>query len=254
MYYDNKSTFYIKQYGPAVCVIVISLVLVLSGLYIYLSSNKSNKPQDTLVAKNNTEQQVLADENLNNKNITQTNNLQDVKEDVTSKEDTSSNENKLETKEDTEVVTNNTTATDLNQVKISTVLTAEIKKINKLEKLNDVTVLGINDDMDLVITISDQNYKVDLIGIDYKKSPSNIKNTINTDLSNKKVTLVFDNVKIQDSKLYAYVYINDNLYNENLLKNGLATLKVEKANTSLLTDLVSAQKYAKENKVGIWKK
>ena len=39
MYYDNKSTFYIKQYGPAVFTIVVSLVLVLGGLYIYLSSN-----------------------------------------------------------------------------------------------------------------------------------------------------------------------------------------------------------------------
>ena len=51
MYYDNKSTFYIKQYGPAAFTIALSLVLVVGGLYIYLSSNKNNNPQDTLVAK-----------------------------------------------------------------------------------------------------------------------------------------------------------------------------------------------------------
>ena len=75
MYYDNKSTFYIKQYGPAVFTIVISLLLVLGGLYIYLSSNRNNKPQDALVAKNNTQDVQLVEQN---NNIEQTNSLQEI--------------------------------------------------------------------------------------------------------------------------------------------------------------------------------
>ena len=34
MYYENKRTFYIKQYGPAVAVIIISIALIVTGLVI----------------------------------------------------------------------------------------------------------------------------------------------------------------------------------------------------------------------------
>ncbi len=34
MYYENKKMFYIKQYGPAVAVIIISIALIVTGLVI----------------------------------------------------------------------------------------------------------------------------------------------------------------------------------------------------------------------------
>lgn len=34
MYYENKRTFYIKQYGPAVAVIVLSIAMIVTGLII----------------------------------------------------------------------------------------------------------------------------------------------------------------------------------------------------------------------------
>lgn len=255
MYYDNKSTFYIKQYGPAVFTIVISLVLVLGGLYIYLSSNRNNRPQDTLVAKDVTEQQQI----VLNENSETTNSLQEVKPkeekkevEVVEKEEPKKEETKpvvaeVETKEVTEKV-------NVNDIKVSNTLSSELKKLSKLEKLNDVKVLGIDDNKNIIVEISKNNYKICLIGIDYKKSNNNIKDKLDSDLTNKTISIAFDNVKQENDTLCAYVYVDGNLYNKEILKNGLAILKVEKANTSLLTELVNAQKEAKTNSIGIWQK
>ena len=61
-------------------------------------------------------------------------------------------------------------------------------------------------------------------------------------------------MKVQDNTLCVYLYVDGNLYNQKLLKDGLAILNVEKANTSLLNELVNAQKQAKTNNIGIWQK
>ena len=243
MYYDNKSTFYIKQYGPAAFTIALSLVLVVGGLYIYLSSNKNNKPQDTLVAKNDTQSE---------QQVEQSNSLQDVKENNLS----NSTPNVVEEKKDENInqnVSNTTNASEvkssvnINDVKITNVLSAELRALNKLEKSKELTVVGVDDNKNIIINANDKNYKASLIGIDYKKSGLDIKDKLNSDLANKKVTIAFDNVKVQDNTLCVYLYVDGNLYNQKLLKDGLAILNVEKANTSLLNELVNAQKQAKTN-------
>lgn len=250
MYYDNKSTFYIKQYGPAAFTIALSLVLVVGGLYIYLSSNKNNNPQDTLVAKNDTQSE---------QQVEQSNSLQDVKEDNVS----NSAPNVVEEKKDVNInqnVSNTTNASEvkssvnINDVKITNVLSAELRALNKLEKSKELTVVGVDDNKNIIINANDKNYKASLIGIDYKKSGLDIKDKLNSDLANKKVTIAFDNVKVQDNTLCVYLYVDGNLYNQKLLKDGLAILNVEKANTSLLNELVNAQKQAKANNIGIWQK
>ena len=250
MYYDNKSTFYIKQYGPAAFTIALSLVLVVGGLYIYLSSNKNNNPQDTLVAKNDTQSE---------QQVEQSNSLQDVKEDNVS----NSTPNVVEEKKDVNInqnVSNATNASEvkssvnINDVKITNVLSAELRALNKLEKSKELTVVGVDDNKNIIINANDKNYKASLIGIDYKKSGLDIKDKLNSDLANKKVTIAFDNVKVQDNTLCVYLYVDGNLYNQKLLKDGLAILNVKKANTSLLNELVNAQKQAKTNNIGIWQK
>lgn len=248
MYYDNKSTFYIKQYGPAVFTIVISLVLVLGGLYIYLSSNRNNKPQDTLVAKNSTQDVQLVEQN---NNIEQTNSLQEVE---LNKEEEVNQEETKQAETNNESNANEANIININDIDITKVLSSELRALNKLEKSKEVTVLGIDDDKNIILNISDKNYKASLIGVDYKKSKSDIRDKINNDLANKKVTIAFDNVKIQNDTLCVYLYLDGNLYNKTLLNNGLAILNVEKANTSLLNDLVNAQKQAKTNNIGIWQK
>ena len=251
MYYDNKSTFYIKQYGPAAFTIALSLVLVVGGLYIYLSSNKNNKHQDTLVAKNDTQSE---------QKVEQSNSLQDVKEDdnvsnstpnvVEEKKDENINQDVNNTSNVSEVKS----SVNINDVKITNVLSAELRALNKLEKSKEVTVVGVDDNKNVIINAYDKNYKASLIGIDYKKSGLDIKDKLNSDLANKKVTIAFDNVKVQDNTLCVYLYVDGNLYNQKLLKDGLAILNVEKANTSLLNELVNAQKQAKTNNIGIWQK
>ena len=250
MYYDNKSTFYIKQYGPAAFTIALSLVLVVGGLYIYLSSNKNNKPQDTLVAKNDTQSE---------QQVEQSNSLQDVKENnvsnstpnvVVEKKDENINQNVSNTTNASEVKS----SVNINDVKITNVLSAELRALNKLEKSKELTVVGVDDNKNIIINANDKNYKASLIGIDYKKSGLDIKDNLNSDLANKKVTIAFDNVKVQDNTLCVYLYVDGNLYNQKLLKDGLAILNVEKANTSLLNELVNAQKQAKTNNIGIWQK
>ena len=47
MYYENKRSFYIKQYGPMAIVIVISLVLIVTGVVIGVKSmNNDNVAQN----------------------------------------------------------------------------------------------------------------------------------------------------------------------------------------------------------------
>lgn len=259
MYYDNKSTFYIKQYGPAVITIAICLVLVFGGLYIYLSSNKNNMPNDSLVAKTvSNENELVAKQSDFSEIEEQDDSLEDVVsnvEEIKHQEPEIIQENTVSalTAEETEIIPEEKVE-DVTNITYNTVLTSELKNLKKLEKSHEVTVLGIDDEYNILLEVSNNNYKASLIGIDYKKSSKNIKERLNNDLVNKKVRVAFDNVRLQDGKLCVYLYVDENLYNEQLLNDGLAIINVEKANTSMLNNLVVAQKDAKLNSLGIWNK
>ena len=54
------------------------------------------------------------------------------------------------------------------------------------------------------------------------------------DLLNKNVKIEFDNSKLDKNKAYAYIYLSDELYNTQLLKEGCATLRVERKNIDKL--------------------
>lgn len=57
MYYENKRQFYIKQYGPVTLVVIISVILIISGIYLTLNPNnqpkleqaKNNKPKEEVI-------------------------------------------------------------------------------------------------------------------------------------------------------------------------------------------------------------
>jgi len=259
MYYDNKSTFYIKQYGPAVITIAICLVLVFGGLYIYLSSNKNNMPNDSLIAKTVSNENELVAKQSDFSEIEEKNdsleNVVPIGEEIEQQEPAIIQENEVSivAEEETEIIPEEKVV-DITNITYNTVLTSELKNLNKLEKSNEVTVLGIDDEYNILLNISNNNYKASLIGIDYKKSSNNIKEKLNNDLVNKNVRIAFDNVRLQNGKLCVYLYVDENLYNEQLLNDGLAIISVEKANTSMLNNLVVAQKDAKSNSLGIWNK
>ena len=172
------------------------------------------------------------------------NNVVEEKKDVNINQNVSNTTNVSEVK----------SSVNINDVKITNVLSAELRALNKIEKSKELTVVGVDDNKNIIINANDKNYKASLIGIDYKKSGLDIKDKLNSDLANKKVTIAFDNVKVQDNTLCVYLYVDGNLYNQKLLKDGLAILNVKKANTSLLNELVYAQKQAKTNNIGIWQK
>jgi micrococcal nuclease len=56
----------------------------------------------------------------------------------------------------------------------------------------------------------------------------------------------------QYGRLLAYVYVNETMFNELLLQNGLAKITVFEPNTKYLEKLRAVEAKAKKNKVGIW--
>lgn len=57
MYYNNKTTFYVRQYGPMILIVLLSVLFIGSGVLIYLNNSALNKaPEENIVASNNLEE------------------------------------------------------------------------------------------------------------------------------------------------------------------------------------------------------
>ena len=235
MYYDNKSIFYVKQYGPKVLVSVLSIALIASGIFIYMKSTSNNVPQ-TNVAQEEKVQEVA-----NN----QTNEQQTEKVEV-------ANEANKEEKE--EIVEETNSLKDENKLEISNTISKKIADLEPLKKSEIATVKSVTDNNTVIVNIDNKNIEVNLIGADFSKSPSDVNGVIKKDLEGKEVTLAFDKVKVKDMKLYAYIYVEQTLYNASIIEKGKAIVKIESTNTSLIDTLISAQAKAKLNKAGIWAK
>lgn len=191
MYYENKRSFYIRQYGPPALAIFISLLLIVGGLYIATISleNDLNKEQ---IAK----------------------------------------------------------LSNASSVDISSTMPESLAKLNAFTKSKEYTVHAISKDGGIVIeTSKNEYYKINLIGV---KSTTSLKEKMKEDLLNKKITIEFDNSKLEKNNSYAYVYINDTLYNKELLKKGYATLRVERNNVDKLDILLQAETEARDAKLGVW--
>ena len=201
MYYANKSTFYIKQYGPAVLILIISFVLIGSGIYIYLKSDNSSKPVTNIVADNK------VDETTNKEVKTET--------EVETKVEEKKNE---EVKEEVKVTSTN--------------ILEELNSLGVLEKSNKYKVSKVNDTGSVVISNGNTDTTVYLIGVDIKDKKA--INNMKTDILNKEITIAFDNQRTENKKMYVYLYDqNDKLYNETILKSGFAVLKTERENVKV---------------------
>ena len=220
MYYDNKSTFYIKQYGPRVLVIMISILLVASGIYIYLASSLNITPQVNVAEEPTEVREVASNES---EQIVETNSLQN------------------ETEADTE-----------SELEISTTISKKLADLKPLDKSDIGTVKSVTDNNTVIVNIDNKNLEINLIGVDFSRSNADVVNTLRSDLEGKEVKLAFDKMKVKDMKLYGYIYIGETLYNASILEKGQAIVKIESTNTSLIDTLISAQTKAKLNKTGIW--
>ena len=219
MYYDNKSTFYVKQYGPAVLILIISFVLIGSGIYIYLSkSNNSATPDKEVIVASDS----LEDETKTNNEVVE--------------------EKKEEVKQ--EVV----------QEEILTELPEEYSNLKVLEKSSELKVEKVLDSNKVRVNIPNTNKKFDitLIGINFNNSVTDVTKKMQEDLKDKTIKLAFDEVKVDNSQIFAYIYIDGNLYNAKILEKGYATFQEEPKNKSLATELKQSQTYAKQLRNGIW--
>ncbi len=224
MYYDNKSTFYVKQYGPAILVLFLSFVLIGSGIYIYISKNSTSDTPDKEVI-------VASDKLENEEKIEETNTVVE--------------DNKTEVP-----VENNTPV----QEEILTTLPEEYSNLKVLEKSSDLVFDKVLDNNKIRVTIPNTAKKFDitLIGVNFNNSITDVNAKMQSELSGKTVKIAFDEVKVDKSQIYAYIYINDELYNAKILKSGYATFQEEPKNKSLATNLKQAQTYAKQTTAGIW--
>ena len=184
MYYENKRTFYIKQYGPVAVILLIAFVLIGTGIYLAVKSDSNN-----LQANNNTD------------------------------------------KTPTDVITTN-------QYTLS----------DQAYEGKVVAVNGLSIKVEANSTVNE----VSLIGIKQNKNNKDLGKKISDDLTGKTVTVDFDSVKVENGKTYAYVYVNQSLYNETLLALGLAELRPERQNINKLDVLLAAQLTAKHDMKGIW--
>lgn len=206
MYYDNKRSFYIKQYGPKVFLAVFSVCVIGLGAYIYLSSMNPN-------AKVN------------------------------------------EPNADTKVVAAGSTATEeVSDISVDT--SGELPKtlgtLRPLQKTAAAKIDSVNSDGSVVVNIENTKITVYLIGVDFKSSSSDVSEKMNEELKDKEIKLSFDKEKTVKNQIFAYLYVGDTFYNASIIEKGYATVKREKDNVKLESELISAQAYAKQTQVGIW--
>lgn len=234
MYYDNKRTFYIKQYGPTFIVSAVAVVLIVTGSIIYLKGNSSNNN----IASNPSEEVV--DVAQNNESVT--NNVEVIPSAKKEKVELPKEEVKEEIQEET-----------------SALQTVEpepyFKNLKSLVKSDLVNVASVDNKGNITLDYNGDKITASMIGVSYNYATEDTYNKIRKDLEGKKVKIAFDTLREDENGVsYVYIYLNNELYNATLLKSGLATLKSERNNISLSTDLSKAQAYARDNKQGVWKR
>lgn len=215
MYYDNKSAFYFKQYALPIIALVISVTLIGIGIYVYWASSA---------------------ENAEAQNLVNTNTTQKDEESLTAnqrKEDTSDD------KKDTENMS---------------LFIEYINSLQPLEKSTDIDIVSVDDSAIITVDLNGEKKELVLIGIDYDNTSSEFIQTLKNDLSGKKVKLSFDISRLKDNKIQAYVYLDNNMYNESILEKGLAKYKSDGTNKKCEKTLKEAQTYAKQLKLGVWAK
>ncbi len=147
-----------------------------------------------------------------------------------------------------------------NKIKMLNISTNNKNIINK----NYYEVLDIIDGDTIEIKYNKNIERVRLIGIDTpeSKNPDKSKNIIQGKtaseymkkiLNNKLINIEFD-IQERDKygRLLLYIYLNNEMINEKLLKEGYARLATYLPNVKYVDKFINAQKYARENNIGFW--
>ena len=139
------------------------------------------------------------------------------------------------------------------------------KENNTIINKTECEVVRVVDGDTIVVNYNGKEEKVRLIGIDTPESvhPNETKNTeegvkvsdyTKERLTGKNIELELD-VEKRDKygRILAYVYIDDQMYNKELLKLGYAKLATYPPNVKYVDDFTKLQQEARKNKVGLWK-
>ncbi|WP_394355306.1 thermonuclease family protein [Methanothermococcus sp.] len=150
--------------------------------------------------------------------------------------------------------------------------------INNHEHFTAKVIKITDGDTIWVMAENGTKYKIRLLGVDtpeiyHKNSPekfyinnhpiTNItylkvwgykaKDYAKNELGNKTVVVVFDNKapkKGYYGRYLAYIYVDGRDFNEELIKNGYARVYV--SNFELKNEYLKEERYAKENRIGLW--
>lgn len=144
------------------------------------------------------------------------------------------------------VTNNNTTETNNEEKQVN-----ELYDLPALEKSNIGKITNVCDNGNVIFNYNDKDYELTLIGIDTQHE-KDLLNVLKNDLLNKDVKVSFDVNKSNGENVFAYVYLNDKLYNENIIERGITSYKKEDINTTYNSNLIQAQAYAKQLDSGIW--
>lgn len=128
----------------------------------------------------------------------------------------------------------------------------ELKNLPCLELSNVGKITEVKDNANVIFNYNEKIYELTLIGIDTENAIPELINIMRNDLLNEDIQIAFDNNKTDGQNIFAYIYLNNKLYNEYLLESGISTLKAEQINTTYLSDFKQAQAYAKQLSNGIW--
>lgn len=136
---------------------------------------------------------------------------------------------------------------------------------NQTANTEEYKVVRVVDGDTIVVNFNGKEEKVRFIGVDTPESvhPDKSKNTeegvraseyTKERLLNKNVKLEFD-VQERDKygRLLAYVYIEGNMYNKELLEKGYAKVATYPPNVKYVDEFKELQKNARAEKMGIWK-
>ena len=230
MYYDNKRTFYVKQYGPSIIVSVIAVALIAVGSVVFI--NKGSVSDNNTVALEPENEVIEVVENTT---------PEVIEPEVIP--------------EEPEVLPEEPSEEVISEEALKT--TEVIPYFENLEKLlisEEVNVISVDENGNVNLEYNGDKLTASMIGVNYTYATAETYNKIKTDLEGKKVKIAFDTQRDVNGTNVIYVYLDGKLYNATLLESGLATLKSERTNVALATDLSKAQAYARENKLGVWNK
>ncbi len=212
MYYNNKLGFYFKQYGTQIFAVVVCLMIIASGLFLWLKINNRNKTVAPVVAETQVEQTETVEE-TKTEETEQTN--------VTSKDDTILSEELQNLKPGEKAV-----------VKVATIDDKGVMVIISGDKRINAKMIGVNFSNEL----PDTQYNVD-----QDLSGKNVEISFDEEKTSDGYAMIY--IYTDETTLY-----NAKLIQEGKLTFDSTT----STNALEYNKLAESQAYAKQTLAGLW--